>query len=175
MLTIARVSSIDIALHWRWLLLLGLATSTLAEYLLPGRVRDWDTPTIWVVSAAAVIASELALLLHELAHALVARHFGAPAQVIVFHGFVAETLLGHDYLASPRRELVVALIGPVVNLGIAGAAQAVRLALVPAGPLDTLLVLLVLGNLAAAAMSLVPFGASDGARVLRALRARDCP
>ena len=173
-MTVARFDSIDIALHWRWLLLSALATSALAEYLLPGRVQDWDTPTIWLASAAAVIASELALLLHELSHALVARRYGARTQTIVFHGFVAETLLSHETMSSPRRELVVALIGPVVNLGLAGAVQAVRLTLVPAGPLDTLLVLLVLGNLAAAAMSLVPFGASDGARILRALRARGC-
>jgi Zn-dependent protease len=77
-------------------------------------------------------------------------------------------------MASPRCELAIALIGPVVNLGLAGAAQAVRLALLPTGPLDMVLVLLVLGNLAAAVMSLVPFGASDGARIVRALRARGC-
>jgi Zn-dependent protease len=89
LLTIARVSSIELTLHWRWLLLLALGTSALAEHLLPGRVPDWDLATVWVVSAAAVVASEIALLLHELAHALMARRFGAHVQTIVLHGFVS--------------------------------------------------------------------------------------
>jgi len=71
--------------------------------------------------------------------------------------------------------VLIALVGPAMNLGLAATAQAVRLAFMTSGPGDVVLMLLIIGNLAAATMSLLPFGASDGARALQALRGRDYP
>jgi Zn-dependent protease len=167
-LTVARLHAIEIALHWRWILVVALGVSLLAEHVLPARVPEWDALTLWSTSLAAVLACEIALLLHELSHALVARGQGLEVQRIVFHGFVAETQLMQG--ADRQHELLIALIGPAMNLGLAASVQAVRLAFAPSGPAETVLMLLVLGNVAAAAMSLIPFGASDGARALRALR-----
>jgi Zn-dependent protease len=168
------VFAVDIALHWRWILMVALATSVLAEHVLPGRSSAWGPGVVWLTSATAVLACEMALLLHELSHAIVARGGGLAVERIVFHGFVAETILR----AGPtrRHEAAIALAGPAVNLGVAATAQAARLAWTPGGPVETVLVLLVIGNMAAAAISLLPLGASDGARALRALRATspDC-
>lgn len=162
------MSAIEFALHWRWLLVLALVTALLAEHVFPSRAPDWDVATLWLTSAAAVIAGEVALLLHELSHALVARGRGQAVQRIVFHGFVAETVLGEG--GSPSHEIMIALVGPATNLMLASIAQSLRLAFLTSGPVDTVLTLAVLGNFAAAIMSLVPFGASDGARVMRVLR-----
>jgi Zn-dependent protease len=167
-LTIARLHAIEIALHWRWALAVALGVSLLAEHVLPTRAPEWDALTLWSTSLAAVLASEIALLLHELSHAVVARSRGFEVQRIVFHGFIAETQLVRG--ADRQHELLIALIGPAMNLGLAASVQAVRLAFGPTGPAETVLILLVIGNLAAAVMSLLPFGDSDGARALRALR-----
>jgi Zn-dependent protease len=167
-LTVARLYAIEIALHWRWVLVVALGAALLAEHVLPARAPEWDAVTLWSTSLAAVLACEVALLLHELSHALVARGQGLQVQRIVFHGFIAETQLTQG--ADRQHELLIALIGPAMNLGLAASVQAVRLAFTPTGPAETVLVLLVIGNVAAAAMSLIPFGASDGARALRALR-----
>jgi Zn-dependent protease len=109
------------------------------------------------------------LLLHELSHALVARRHGQHVSRIVFHGFLAETLVG-DGLPTPSQLVVIALVGPATNLVLAGLAEIVRLALVSQGPLDAFLLMLIIGNAATAAMSLVPLSDSDGARALRALK-----
>jgi Zn-dependent protease len=172
-LTVARLRTIEIALHWRWALMLGIATALLAEYVFPPRVPDWDGPTLWLTSAAAVLASEVALLLHELSHALMARRYGLEVQRIVLHGLFAETMLRRG--PNPRHELLIALVGPAMNLALAASAQSTRLAVGTSGPGDIVLMLLVIGNMAAAAFSVVPFGASDGARALRALRTSDYP
>jgi hypothetical protein len=66
--------------------------------------------------------------------------------------------------------VLVALVGPGTNLALAGLIQGARFALATDGPLDVALLLLILGNLAMAAMSLLPIGASDGQRALSALR-----
>jgi Zn-dependent protease len=124
---------------------------------------------VWLTSAAAVLACQLGLLLHDLSHVVVARCGGLGVQRVVFHGFVAETVLHTG--GTRRHEATIALAGPVMSLGVAACAHVARLAVSPGGPIDVVLALLVLGNAAAAVMSLLPLGSSDGARALRALRA----
>ena len=169
-LTVARVQSVEIALHWRWAPVLVLATWLLAHDVLPSRFPGWELATDWVTSAAAVLAGEAALLLHEFSHALLARWYGRRVTRIVFHGFLAETIVD-DYLPLAGHTMVIAVVGPVTNLLLAILALGLQVLLSSEGPLEVFLLMLVLGNLAAAVLSLVPFGRSDGARALEALRA----
>jgi Zn-dependent protease len=167
---VARVAAVEIAVHWRWLVALTLGTILLAT-ILPGRFPAWDEPTLWLTSAAAVLAGEVMLLLHELSHVFAARGRGHAVERIVFHGFVAETVLGVPaQVCAPRQEVLIALVGPGTNLALAGAMAAVRLVLPAGSPASLLALLLVLGNAAMAAMSLLPVGRSDGQRALAALR-----
>ena len=167
--TIARVDATEIAFHWRWLPVLALGTVLLAHSVLPVRFPAWEPSTTWLTSLAAIVAGEAALLLHELSHAFVARGRGHEVQRIVFHGFTAETVIG-DGQPTPGHEALIALVGPATNLLLAGLAAALRATLAPTGPVDVVLVLLLGGNLAAASMSLLPIGGSDGSRALRAIR-----
>ena len=168
-LTVARVQAIEITLNWRWVPVLVLGTWLLAHDVLPSRFPRWEIGTSWMTAAAIVLAGEVALLLHELTHALVARRRGQQVLRIVFHGFQAETVCGEGS-PEPMQELIIALVGPGVNLGLAWVLWAVRLVIDVQGPLDVALVLLTLGNLGMALMSLVPIGGSDGRRALRAWR-----
>jgi Zn-dependent protease len=167
-LTVARLAAIDIAFAWRWVPVTVLGTVLLGYSVLPARFPTWDSPRTWLVSVAAVVACECGLLLHELGHALAARRSGQHVERIVFHGFVAETVLS----AEPTHDVLVAVIGPATNLVLAAFLGALRLGFGSQEPLGALLVLLVLANLTMAAASLQPFGASDGARALRALSSR---
>ena len=167
-ITVARVAAVEIAVHWRWVLALALGTVLLAGSVLPERFPGWDTPTVWLTSAAAVLAGEVMLLLHELSHAVAARGRGQEVQRIIFHGFLAETVLGAG-VRAPRHEVVISLAGPGTNLALAGALAALRVVLPANGPASLLVLTLVLGNAAIAAASLLPVGASDGRRALTAL------
>ena len=168
-LTVGQVLAIDITLNWRWVPVLALATWLLAQNVLPARFPLWEFGTTWLTSAAAVIAGELALLLHELSHAVVARRRGQEVTGIVFHGLRAETMMGEG-LPAPAQEALIALVGPAMNVALAIVAQALRVGFEAYGPVDVVLFSLVLGNVAMALMSLVPVGGSDGARVLGALK-----
>jgi len=167
--TVARVDATEIALHWRWPPVLVLGTILLAHSVLPVHFPAWEPGTFWLTSAAAILAGEAALLLHELSHALVARGRGHEVRRIVFHGFMAETVLGEQQ-PEPAHEALIALVGPATNLVLAMLSGLVRVILATSGPVDVVLLLLIAGNLAAAAMSLLPLGASDGSRALGALR-----
>jgi Zn-dependent protease len=167
---VARVAAVEIAVHWRWVVALSLGT-ILLEKVLPGRFPGWDAPTLWLTSAIAVVAGEVMLLLHELSHVFAARGRGHAVERIVFHGFVAETVLGLPaQVCAPRHEVLIALVGPGTNLALAGVAAALRLVLPADSPAALLALLLACGNAAMAAMSLVPVGPSDGRRALVALR-----
>jgi len=167
--TVAHVQAIEITLNWRWMPVLALATWLLAQTVLPARFPLWEVSTNWLTSAAAVLAGELALLLHELSHAMVARGRGQEVTRIIFHGLRAETVVGEG-LPAPAHEALIALVGPGTNLALAVVAQAVRLMVDAEGPIDVFFLTLVLGNVAMAVMSLVPLGGSDGARALGALK-----
>jgi Zn-dependent protease len=163
------VLAVEIRLNWRWVPVLVLGTWLLAQNVLPARFPSWELGTTWLTATAVVLAGEVALLLHELSHAVVARGRGQEVLRIVFHGFQAETVCSEG-LPAPAHEALIALVGPGVNLALAGFLEAVRLAFGTQGPADVVLVLLVLGNLAMALMSLVPVGGSDGGRALSAFR-----
>jgi Zn-dependent protease len=169
--TVARVQAIEITLDWRWAPVLALGTWLLAQNVLPARFPTWESGTTWLTATAAVLAGEVALLLHELSHALLARSDGQRVTRIVFHGFQAQTVVD-DVLAMPPHQAIIALAGPAINLVLAGLAQALRAAFVTQGPLDAFLLMLAVGNAAAAVLSLVPIGCSDGARALAAVRRR---
>ena len=168
-ITVARVQAIEITLNWRWAPILALSTWLLAHNVLPARFPAWEPQTVWVASAAVVLAAEAGLLLHELSHALVAHGRGQQVLRIVFHGFRAETVCSEG-IPPPANEVLIALAGPGVNLALAGLLEALRLLLATEGPIDVVLLLLVLGNVATAAMSLLPIGSSDGRRALVAYR-----
>jgi Zn-dependent protease len=168
-ITVARIQTIEITLNWRWIPVLVLGTFLLAQNVLPARFPLWEVGTTWLTSAAVVLAGEVALLLHELSHALVARGRGQEVTRIIFHGFQAETIAAEG-LPAPGHEALIALVGPGMNIALAGLAEALRLGFATQGPVDVALLLLVLGNVAMAAMSLLPIGGSDGGRALSALR-----
>jgi len=168
-ITVAHVQAIEIRLNWRWIPVMVLTTYLLAQNVLPAWFPLWGSGTTWLISALVVLAGELALLLHELSHAFVARGHGQHVSRIVFHGFQAETIAGVG-LHAPAHEALIALSGPGMNIALAGLTQAVRFGFATQGPLDVALLLLVLGNMATAAMSLLPIGGSDGGRALGALR-----
>jgi Zn-dependent protease len=168
-LTVARVQAIEIALDWRWGPVVVLATWLLAQNVLPARFPTWELSTSWLTAGAAVLAGEAALLLHELTHALLARAHGLHVRRIIFHGFQAQTVVDEPG-ADPSHAALIALAGPAINLILAGLAQATRLASMAQGPLDVFLLMLAVGNAAAAVLSLLPLGASDGARALSAAR-----
>ena len=174
--TVARVRAIDISVNWRWAPVLFLGTWLLAQNVLPARFPTWELSTSWLTSAAAVLSGEAALLLHELSHALLARRKGHQVARIIFHGFHAQTVVD-ERLPAPADEVLIALVGPVLNVALASVAEVLRLVCSTQPPLDVYLLMFVIGNAATAAMSIVPFGGSDGARALAALRATGsgCP
>jgi Zn-dependent protease len=131
--------------------------------LLLGLVFLWFGGLAGVLVIALVFGS---VLLHELGHALVARHFGVHVSGIElsFFGGAAKMV---QMPRSANHEIAIAAAGPAVSLMLAGAGLGLGLALhVP-------LFAQIGGiNLVLAAFNLIPALPMDGGRILRALLTR---
>ena len=152
---------------------------------------------VWSTEAAAQNASAalrgLALVgivfgsvvLHELGHALVAQGSGVPAKAIILLPIGGVTILDEahalpDAIDGWKRDIRIAVAGPLVNLFIAGLSAFVLITAIPgfsltARPLlhsSALLRSIVWANLYLGLFNLLPAYPMDGGRVLRALFAR---
>jgi Zn-dependent protease len=118
------------------------------------------------LSAVFALAFFGCVLVHELAHALVARAVGVPTDEIRLFVFGGVARIAGEP-ADPGAEILVAMAGPLVSVVLAGLFD---LASWPvAGPGGDRLAMLFLGNLVVAGFNLLPGFPLDGGRVARAL------
>lgn len=160
----------DIKLDPSWLLIAALITWSLAQQYFPQTLPGLDIQTYLTMAVFAMLTFFASLLLHEMAHSVVARHYGIEIKGITLFlfGGVAELE------AEPRSasvELLVAIAGPIMSLLLAIGfwilAEASTV-LVTSDPLTELLSYLAMINLILAVFNLVPAFPLDGGRVLRA-------
>jgi Zn-dependent protease len=164
--SIGHVLGIDIRVHATFLLLVALFVLAYSGSGVPGVAAG----LAWLVVIFACV------VIHELAHSLVARRRGG-----VVHEIVLLPIGGVSKLEclpeSPADELAVAIAGPLASLAIAVLAAAAALALgqslLPvdmfAGPI---LPRIAWFNLLVGAFNLLPAFPLDGGRVFRALLER---
>lgn len=123
------------------------------------------------------------VVLHEVGHALVSMHAGIPAKSIILLPIGGVTLLDETQQApatNRKRDIQIALAGPLVNLLMAFVAGGILMGVAPeiqlwAKPYVTPANLprsLVWANLWLALFNLLPAYPMDGGRVLRALLSR---
>jgi Zn-dependent protease len=125
------------------------------------------------------------VILHELGHALVARHDGVPTKGIVLLPIGGVTILDEaqpmpDPATAWKRDIRIAVAGPLVNLVIAGVSALVLVSTVHGFQLlgkpllhsSQLLRSLVWANVYLGLFNLLPAYPMDGGRVLRALFSR---
>lgn len=123
---------------------------------------------VWgIILAVAVFAS---VLLHELAHSLVALRDGARVRSITLMMLGGVSMIEDE--VPPEKETWMAFVGPLTSLVIAAVAWGLyRVLPLPAGPAVALGVLALI-NLVIGIFNLIPAFPMDGGRVLRSLLAR---
>lgn len=160
-----RVSGTEVQVSASCLLvvaLLAVAFAPRAESLVPGLGAG-----AWVAGAAVGVLVYLAALVHEAAHALVARRHGRTVPSIRLTAAGGRThVLGES--TGPGEEGGIAAVGPAVSLVLGLVALALRL-VVPDGVPALALEALVLANLLIGLLDLLPAPPLDGGRMVRAL------
>ncbi|MFE6411631.1 site-2 protease family protein [Streptomyces sp. NPDC057837] len=122
----------------------------------------------YLVSLFFAVAFYASVLVHELAHTVAALRFKLPVRRIQlqFFGGVSEI---EKEAETPGREFVLAFVGPLLSLVLAGVFYAGLQAVEPGTVPGVLLAGLMISNLIVAAFNLLPGLPLDGGRMLRAI------
>jgi len=167
---LGRPAGIRVGAHWSVLLIMVLLAELLAQSLLPEAVPGLSPVVYWATGAAGSVVFLASLLVHELSHALVARHHGLTVDRITLWLLGGSTELPDDP-PTPRSAFAVAIAGPVASL-LAGAGFLGLGRLLPAAvPAVVVVTLGWLGwsNLLLAVFNLLPGTPLDGGRILQAV------
>ena len=75
---IGKIAGIDIDINVSWIIILVLLTVSLATGWFPQLYPGWSTATYWLTAFLSSLLLFVSVLLHELAHSLVARRRDLP-------------------------------------------------------------------------------------------------
>lgn len=153
-----------------WVVIAFLVSWSLAVSVFPAMYPDWLTSVYWVMGISGALGLFASIVVHEIAHSLVARRFGLPMKGITLFifGGVAEMT---EEPPSPKAEFWMAVAGPAVSVAVAAVCyQAAAIGkLVGLGEAAVAVVAyLGLINLVLAIFNMMPAFPLDGGRALRA-------
>ncbi|MGA7324005.1 MAG: site-2 protease family protein [Rhodomicrobium sp.] len=158
--------SIDVS----WFFLAFYLILTLSTRYFPSELPHQATNIYLAMGVAGALGLFLSIILHELAHAVMARGFGLPIGGITLFIFGGVAELRHEP-KTPRSEFWVAIVGPVASVAIAAICFGAGLGADAAGwePVTAVLAFLTLTNTVLALFNLVPAFPLDGGRILRSI------
>ncbi len=166
---LGRIAGIEIGIHYTWLFAFALIAWSLAEGFFPGYFPGWSPGVYWLTGALAALLLFISVLVHELAHSFVAKAKGLPVKGITLFIFGGVSNIGGE-ASRPKDEFVIAIVGPLASLVLAGLFWALdRVLPGQDGPMAATLSYLALINLVLAVFNLLPGFPLDGGRVLRSI------
>ena len=168
-LKLFRIFGITVGIHYTWIFAIIFFSWTLAMVYFPSYYPGWSTAVYWITGIIGALLIFVSVLLHEMAHSLVANARGIPVHSITLF------LLGgasnmEEEPQKPAAEFSMAIVGPVTSLILAvifwGFA---RLPADTTGPLVAMLSYMALINMYLGIFNLLPGFPLDGGRVLRSI------
>lgn len=168
-LRLGRIFGIEIAVDYTWFIIFLLIASGLATGSFTRFLPDLSPLMRWLIALVTALLFFASVLLHELAHSVVARRFGLPVSGITLFLFGGVSKLTAEP-KSPRVEFVMALAGPLTSLALGGLFFLLAILVRPldGGAFATIFRWLGFVNGFLAAFNLIPGFPLDGGRVLRA-------
>ncbi|MFC1907537.1 CBS domain-containing protein [Chloroflexota bacterium] len=166
---LGRLFGIEIGIHYTWILAFVLISWSLAQGFFPQVYPGWTMGAYVTTGILAALLLFVSVLLHELAHSLVAKARGLPVGSITLFIFGGVSNLEGE-AEKPSVEFTMSIVGPLTSLVLAvifwGLSQLISM---PDSPAAALLGYLWMINALLAAFNLIPGFPLDGGRVLRAV------
>lgn len=166
---LGRLFGIQIGLHYSWLLIALLIVFSLTSQF-HATNPAWGDGLIMLLSVSTALLFFVSLVLHELAHSLVASSNGLPVREITLFALGGVSQIEKNP-ESAKVEFWMAFVGPLTSAVIGGICLALARLIGDPSSDPFMAVLLWLGyiNLTLAVFNLIPGYPLDGGRVLRAL------
>ena len=166
---LGKIAGIDIYAHLSWFIVLVLLTWSLASGWFVQSFPGWSTPTYWITAFISALLLFVCVLLHELAHSLVAQVHGLTVKNITLFIFGGVATIKEEMKRSGI-EFQIAVVGPITSLFLA--AIAFLLAWPFRGsnsPTEAVLDYLAASNFLLGVFNLIPGFPLDVGRVLRSI------
>jgi Zn-dependent protease/CBS domain-containing protein len=161
---IGSISGVDVYVRASWLLVAGLIAVLMAD---PIESAEPGLGALkYVAGFAFAVLLYLSVLLHEMSHALMAKHFDLPVRSISLQFLGGATEIEGE-AATPGQEFKIAVVGPLTSIAV-GLVAVLLAGAVPDGLTDLTFKGLASANLLVGILNLVPGLPLDGGRVLRA-------
>lgn len=161
---IGAIGGIDVYVRASWLVIAVLIAVLMAPQV--EQVEPGLGALKYVAGLAFAVLLYLSVLLHEMSHALTAKHFGLPVRSISLQFLGGMTEIEGE-AATPGQEFKIAVVGPLTSLAV-GVAALFVVPMVPHGLTRMAVQGLAGANLVVGILNLVPGLPLDGGRVLRA-------
>jgi Zn-dependent protease/predicted transcriptional regulator len=170
---LGRIGGIEIGLHYSWFIvaiLIALSLTANFHHIRP----DWNTGVVWTAALITAVLFFVTLLLHELAHSLVAKSRGLPVRAITLFALGGVSQIESE-ATDAKSEFWIAIVGPLTSFGIGAVCILLaRWSSVSFGadaeyPVNTVLLWLGYINIGLAVFNMIPGYPLDGGRVLRAI------
>ena len=176
-MTIAKISNIKIRIHYTFIIIFVLVTWSLSVYLIPTLIPglSYAVNLYVAVTGAAILFSSV--ILHELAHSIVAIRYGIKVRQIVLFIFGGVS----DIEEEPKeyqKEFKIAIVGPLTSFGLAGIFSLFSFIIenvtangisITIQAIDVVLYYGTLANIMLGTFNLIPAFPLDGGRILRAI------
>jgi len=166
-----KVAGIQIAVDYSWLIIFTLVLWSLAAGYFPHEYPGFARIQYWGIGAIATLLFFASVLIHELAHSLVANRVGQNVRRITLFLFGGMAHLSREP-SNAVAELKIASVGPLTSLALGGGFWLLRVGAehLTAGPLwVAMFKYLSFINVALAVFNLLPGFPLDGGRILRGL------
>lgn len=177
-LLLGPIFGLRVRVHLSWLFIIALIVLFVAESgapTEPGASTEvpLGAPLRWLIGVVVAGLFFASVLVHELAHAFVARRFGLPVEEITLLVFGGPTQ-GDQEAPHPRAEAMIAGSGPLLSLAIGGGLLVAWAATIGASAEGVLVLGSIcwwtgMANVLLGGLNLVPGFPMDGGRLLRAV------
>lgn len=168
-LRLGKLIGINVYAHLSWFIIFVLLTWSLASDWFPQSFAGWSTTTYWLAAFVSTFLLFVCVLLHELAHALVARAYKLKVKSITLFLFGGMAEIDQE-MKRPGVEFQIASAGPLASLLLAGFTFLLALPFrASTEPVEAVLDYLVISNLLLGIFNLIPGFPLDGGRVLRSV------
>lgn len=166
---IGSIFGIPLSLHPSWFLIVGLIAFALGGRAYPDVLPHYSAAVHWTLAIISVLAFFVCILVHELAHSLVARAYGIPVKGITLFVFGGVSQIVRE-ATRPSQEFVIAVVGPFTSILLAGFFLLLAwLSGMGNSPAVVMLQWLWIINLMLGFFNLAPGFPMDGGRVVRSI------
>ncbi|MHB8546793.1 MAG: site-2 protease family protein [Nitrosotalea sp.] len=114
---VGHIKGISIRLHFTLIITFFLIDWTLSTYFMPDYVKGLTSVDYWIMSSVATVLLFFSILLHELAHSIIAKRYDIPVKSITLFIFGGVS----DIAKEPKdfhQEFKMSIAGPLTSFGL---------------------------------------------------------